>query len=341
MREPLTRIFHTLSLGEVSVDAFFLLSGYLIAKSMDRSPSVWVYLERRILRIYPAFVVAYLISVFLLGSLLGAHPWEHAPKTMLRLAFLWDPMRYPNATSGVLIPPLNGSMWTIVYEFRCYLLIAGAGVIGVLRRPRVMAAVTVLGLSMSIISTFGGVHDSLERIGSHKIIFGIVGDPYQTIRLTSTFLVGSLFYIYQEAIFSRMNWWIATICAAISIALMYRDPHFAEFGVVTFGALALFWVAFRAQFGPIRRINDSWDISYGVYLYGWPIAIFLLWLSPSLSPGTLAILGLVLAMMVGACSWWGVEKWTKDIVVRRPDRLPPGRISTERTDAAVMAADPD
>jgi peptidoglycan/LPS O-acetylase OafA/YrhL len=68
-RELLTRVFHTLSFGEVAVDGFFLLSGYLIVKSWERSGSLWEYSQKRLRRIYPAFVVACVVCVFGLAPL--------------------------------------------------------------------------------------------------------------------------------------------------------------------------------------------------------------------------------------------------------------------------------
>ena len=94
-REPLTALFHTMSLGEVSVDAFFLLSGFLITQSMAQEITFLRYLERRLIRIYPAFIVAYLLSVFLLGGLLNAHPASFWAPTFVRMVFLREPMSYP------------------------------------------------------------------------------------------------------------------------------------------------------------------------------------------------------------------------------------------------------
>lgn len=36
----------------------------------------------------------------------------------------------------------NGSLWTLVYEFKCYLLLAGLGLAGVLTLPSVVAILT-------------------------------------------------------------------------------------------------------------------------------------------------------------------------------------------------------
>src|SRR3982074_3309146 len=58
-REILTRIFGTMPLGEVAVDGFFLISGYLILQSLVNSKSYFEYLSKRVLRIYPGYIVAF------------------------------------------------------------------------------------------------------------------------------------------------------------------------------------------------------------------------------------------------------------------------------------------
>lgn len=324
-REPLTVIFHTVSLGELSVDAFFLISGYLITRSMERAPNVFAYLERRVLRIYPAFIVASIVSVFGLGVMLGAEPWRFLPKTLLRMALLLDPMRYPVAGGGSLTPALNGSMWTIIYEFRCYLLIAALGVTGLLKRRRLMAGLTLAALAASIWATFPAPGALLARLGRNGLLVALLGSPYPTLKLTAAFLAGSQFQLWREEVLPRLNGAVAAISLAAAGLLLYRDPHFAEAGLASFGAAALFWLALKADIGPFQRINDRWDISYGVYLYGWPAALVILSFIPSISPLTLAFASLALALFAGACSWWGVEKRTKDLVVIRqgpPTALP-------------------
>ncbi len=312
-REPLTLLFGTVSLGTLSVDAFFLLSGFLIAMSMAKSGSLSNYLERRVLRIYPAFVVSYLLSVFLLGPIVGAELWHSLPATFARLAVLREPMRYPGQLPGLHYPLLNGSMWTISYEFRCYLLVALLGVAGLLGRTRIIVCLTAVALLASVAVTFAQVQGMIDGFAlSHRAIEWIFGVPSRALRLTSVFLVGVSLYVCRDGALRLLNPATAFVSAAVC-AVLLLNAHTADVAVATLGAVPLFWIALKADIGPLQRINDKWDISYGTYLYGWPVATFLLWMQPTISPWLLAAMTLPISFALGAASWFGLEKRVKDL----------------------------
>ena len=175
-----------------------------------------------------------------------------------------------------------------------------------------MLSITVFGLLFSVMGTFPYVRDWLDGLGTRRVVWWLIESPWETVRLTTIFLIGTCFYLFRNEIGPRLSAKAAIGCGALAAALMYRDPHFAELALVTFGAVTLFWLAFRPQLGRWQRVNDSWDISYGVYLYGWPIATYIRWIEPSISPWTLAAATLPLAYLCGAASWWGLERWAKD-----------------------------
>jgi peptidoglycan/LPS O-acetylase OafA/YrhL len=50
------------------------------------------------------------------------------------------------------------------------------------------------------------------------------------------------------------------------------------------------------------------DISYGVYLYAWPIQISLVWHNPAISPWPVAVIAVSGASTAGFASWHLLEK---------------------------------
>jgi peptidoglycan/LPS O-acetylase OafA/YrhL len=130
VREPLVRYSHgQATLGAVAVDSFFVMSGFLITGSALRSRGVWSYLKKRVARIYPAFAVAALLMAVIVLPISGGHfvyprPVMRVGMFLLQLLrlrefnydgpFLHDP--YPQV--------INGSTWSVSYEFWCYIGVA-------------------------------------------------------------------------------------------------------------------------------------------------------------------------------------------------------------------------
>src|SRR5690349_1596936 len=75
-RDPLVAL-GTVTLGELGVDGFFALSGFLLAQSWSRAPSLSRYLIRRSLRIYPGYAVALFVSVLVVGALGALDPGSY------------------------------------------------------------------------------------------------------------------------------------------------------------------------------------------------------------------------------------------------------------------------
>jgi peptidoglycan/LPS O-acetylase OafA/YrhL len=61
-----------MSFGELAVDGFFLISGYLITKSFLQSQSATSYLIKRVFRIVPGYLAAFWICVVIVAPLSGA-----------------------------------------------------------------------------------------------------------------------------------------------------------------------------------------------------------------------------------------------------------------------------
>jgi peptidoglycan/LPS O-acetylase OafA/YrhL len=294
-REPLASLFGTVSLGDIGVDGFFLISGYLITQSFDRSTSFSSYLWKRILRIYPGYVVAFFISLLIVGPFSGADLSYLAHlgmiKQIIRCALLDMPW-LPNAFADLHYPLLNGSMWTIAYEFRCYLLIGILGLPILYFRKAVLIGTAIL-LAMSLI-----------RFDEQFSLpyFGLLSE---NIRLTAIFLCGSVFYVFRKEIVYRPSY--AMIAAAVLTAAMFSQ-NTATLAVPTLGAYCLFWFAFSPTASWLNNVGHKNDISYGVYLYAWPIQNLSIKYLPGITPWGVLAISAAVSCVLGWASWVLIER---------------------------------
>ncbi len=289
-----------LDFGTVAVDGFFVISGYLIVKSWLNKPIARQYLLKRTLRIYPGYIVAYLLSLFVVGGLgaASAHvyfahiPWHHV---LTRIAMLGLPPA-THVFEGLRYPYVNGSLWTIAYEFEGYLLVMALGMSGALRRAS-------LCLLLFAVAFSGYAFLSLTH---YSIAFPttFAGEPNSWLRFSTFFLAGTCLYLYRDAIAFRRTWaWaaaivlIATLCAGRGTAV----------ALPICGAYLLLYAAFR----PCRllaQVGAKTDLSYGMYLYAWPCQILLLWHFRQINPCLLFALALVPTTLLSWLSWRCVEK---------------------------------
>ncbi|MGC2224064.1 MAG: acyltransferase [Methylocella sp.] len=297
-REILTRIFGTLSFGELGVDGFFLISGYLITKSFQDSRSAGEYVFKRVLRIYPGYVVAYLLCLLALGPFVGGQLAALSiVKVLWRMVLLKAP-EMEGVFAGTPAAVLDGAMWTIKYEFLCYLLVLAVGLIGLLSNRVLLSLLTIGLLALSALhpNTWGRFPGSL-------MIF--LGEPDRIVHFIGVFGCGALFYLYRDRI--QYDWRLAIFAAGGLMVLMFSQ-RLAEAALSILGGYLLFWFAFNVKSQTLAAVGQKVDVSYGVYLYAWPVQKLLIWLVAGISPWLLFSETIVIAGIIAFGSWVLVEK---------------------------------
>lgn len=296
-RELLTRIFHTVSLGEVAVDGFFVLSGYLIVQSWLSAPRIGDYLQKRLLRIFPGFIVASLICALVVGPLAGAGDYldQFAGGKFIAGMVKLSAPQIPAVFAGTHYPVVNGAMWTVHFEFWCYLMVLAFGVLGLLSDRRVWLWASVLIVALNILRE-SGYHPAMPMFQDP------LGHPF--VRLTMPFFCGACFFLYRDRIvFTRTLLAIALILLVAGLL----HPVTAEPALATLGAYSLFYFA-RTHIPALAGFNRLPDISYGVYLYGWPSMKLIQWFYPAISIALLIVTTLAASLLLGMASWHLVEK---------------------------------
>lgn len=285
--------------GGWSVDAFFIISGFLITRSAIASGTKDFFIKR-FLRIFPAFALSYVLAGIFVGPLIDSHmDWRFWYILILKA---------PPSVSDSILSCLNMSMWTIAYEFRCY-VVAGLLALwcGFENRFRIVL-LTGFMLVLKIIMTLPAW--KLYTYVAPNWIDVTIGQPVEIIRCLGTFGIGMSAYLYRTEVMDRLSFPVAVACLAIILSTIKVISLFVV-ALPLFGGMILFWLAFKVNLGWFQKINDRWDISYGTYLYGWPVGIALVKLIPTLSGGELIAYNLISAWALGVVSWFGFERFFK------------------------------
>lgn len=247
----------------------------------------------------PGYLVAAVLSTLIVGILAPGVPgffrqldW-HFASHLFRL----ERPRTPAVFPGLHYAAVNGSMWTIAYEFRCYLLVAIFGICGLLRRPWVWLATTIF-----LLVTFS--KKAIENELSWHRFLDWIGEPLNAYMLTSIFFVGGCFYLFRRWI--RFKPLYAVACGAVLLGVVIFAPTRLEIPLILFGGYLLFYVA-QIPMPLLARLKKLPDISYGVYLYGWPVESLWTWYRRG-SPWVTFVVSTLICFGLGWLSWHFVER---------------------------------
>jgi peptidoglycan/LPS O-acetylase OafA/YrhL len=273
--EPLAATGH--SLGGWAVLLFFFLSGLLVSGSAGRR-SARVFWTARARRLLPGLGAALLVTLALAlasGATLSAADaalWFARAFTLVSIEH-----RIPGAFAGNPYPEVvNGPLWSLFHEVAAYglcLLIVRAGA---LRRP------VTLAILIAVATTLALADDHLPgRLATFAPLF-------------AAFAAGMAANALRDRL--RLHLPAALLCVGAALAL----PTPLAIAALGYAALTL---ALRAPALPLGA-----DLSYGLYIYGWPVAQTLVHLYPGLTPAELAALSVACTLPLAAASWHLVER---------------------------------
>jgi len=289
-----------MTFGTLGVDGFFVLSGYLIIQSWLGDPEFLNFLRKRVLRIVPGYLVAVFLSTLTVGLLAPgvSNFFRHLDVQFVKSVVLLGSPATPPVFPGRPYAMVNAALYTISYEFRCYLLIALLGLCGLLRRPILVLVVTTLLLSSLLYPT------PFERMHRPRHMEFLVGQPGLAFRLTAVYLVGCCFYLFRDRItFRPLFALVATVATALCFVF---DPARAEFAMVLGGAYLMFYLG-QMHLPWLSRMSRLPDISYGIYLYGWPVESLWIWFHRG-SPWIAFFASAVICFGLGWLSWHFIER---------------------------------
>lgn len=284
----------------VAVKAFFVVSGFLIFMSFERSSSIRSYFVKRVRRIFPAYFAIVMLCAILLWLASSLPPdryfsfdWlRYVGANLIFLNFLHPDL--PGVFEGQRFHAVNGALWTLKIEVMFY-----ASVPAFVYLFRRFGHLLVLGISYSasvayavLLNGFAADYDSaLYREFARQL-------PGQL----SYFMAGAFFY-YFLPFFERHA--KQMVFAAVSI--LFVNSYFAMPLLEPFALAAV--VAYFGLFLYVGNVGKYGDFSYGVYILHFPIIQLLIhsgWLNSN-APAFLVV-AVTTTLAGGVAMWHLVEK---------------------------------
>ncbi|PRY15770.1 peptidoglycan/LPS O-acetylase OafA/YrhL [Pontibacter ummariensis] len=324
-----------ITFSRVGLCGFFTISGYLIFESLNRSISIFDYFRKRILRIYPALIVVLILTAIgfsLLSkkySVIGYFTLTSEPYTyILKNLMPCTPFQGSilDTIKGNPYPHyINGSIWTIRYEFLFYIALSSLFFI---KKRIVLIQAILISIFLLLyflkwhvseyfqnnILSFFGIEPFIIKLASQQSDYGQTGfRPAALIDFGLFFTAGALLSAFNlnTLRFKGIIGWIAFIIAITFI--IFKSYSLIE-------ALVFPVVILTAGLGNTKWIGGLnykiGDLSYGVYIYGFVIQQVLLRYF-ELNHLTLTWVTMPLALFAGFLSWNLIEKRAMKLKVRR------------------------
>ncbi len=305
--EPLARITGH-SLGEYAVACFFMLSGLLAMRSLDRRRDVPAFLAARSVRIFPALVVCVLVTACIVAPAMSllrvsdyfAHPQvvAYVAKTAVLLSGN-EPL--PGVFDRVPVHGLvNPALWMLGYLVASCAVLALLGASGLLAQRRAAAVVVglaVLGLAgLALLSEPGAAVGSADNLR----------------HLTLLFALGVLAYLVRDEL--PVNAMLLLPLGAS--ALIASETPLAELTTALLLGYACLVVG-AVDFGVPSRLARENGLAYGIFLYSCPVQQALMQLYPGAGPLELSAAALAVVVPLAGLSWTCVEQPAMGLLRRR------------------------
>ena len=282
-----------------AVKGFFAISGYLVSKSFINSESVFDFFQKRVRRIYPAYigavVLCFLIGIFVtrldIATFLSSpQSFRYLVFNALFLNFLQPSL--PGVFENNHLQAMDGSLWTIKVEVMLYLCVPFL----ILCFRRFSSGLVALGFTTaSIVWVYYFEHISTLSIGS-EIARQFPGQ-------LSYFVCGS--FLAVEPRFLKQLKWVAPL--AILLLILLDNPNFKIFiDPFAYSGIVLFICTLKSKYLNFGKFGD---VSYGIYLYHFPIIQLLVFLGIfEINIYWGGALAFIATLMMSLLSWHFLEK---------------------------------
>lgn len=287
--------FLTHSPVEVAVFSFFIVSGFLIARSYERSSSLKSYAKKRFNRIVPAYLLVVFLCTILLSLVSTLSFSDYFGNIQVYKYFFWNSIfmnfMAPSLPGVFGNAAVNGALWTLKIEMCFYFAVPLIFLLfGKNNKYRNLSLIVLYFLSLIFLNYF-------EMAGKSQISRQLPGS-------LCYFIGGMLIYFHFETFIKHKNtlFIIAIITVWIDLIL-----HIKLFSPIMISIIVLY-IAYSLKF--LNNFGKYGDFTYGIYIFHFPIirVFAALGLFAGYNPFFMSFVCMLVVIGVGIASWHLYEK---------------------------------
>lgn len=285
----------------IAVRGFFVISGYLIFQSMERSSDLADFYWKRILRLFPALAVVLILTV-ILGPFVYENDTPYLLNKQVR-TYIPNNLRLYRIQYG--IPgifdqnphksAINGSLWTIPFEFTMYIAVS---LLFFVRSKRV-TVILVLAVIYLLLARLDVLHFAEIQKWKYFIL------DWYLIELGVYFAAGSLLAAARMGTISPRHLIIVLILSLGVFVFATGQPVFSFASVALLPVIVLS-MGLLPVYGISSITKRIGDLSYGIYIYGFPVQQTLMYYF-GMDHISLIFTSLIISAILAYLSWHLVE----------------------------------
>ena len=290
--DVLGSLFDVMYSGAIAVAIFFFVSGLLVTNSLLSKKSSIEFIISRFFRIYPALVVVTLISLLFLGPIVTEDNLTNYFNSNMTILYLFDnlKMNIGYYLPGVFIhnhfkDSINGSLWTIPFEIKFYFFLLAFFLLGLFKNK-------VIATAFGIFIIFSPFYLPLFHTSNGEVYY-----------LPVMFAFGSLLALHKNKIFIDGSLFFG----GVLLTYLFKSYSVESYTFMLHCTIGI-GVLYISSLVYVKKIKIKYDISYGVYIYAWPVQQTLNYIYPEKDYLFNCIIAILITIPLGFLSWILIEK---------------------------------
>ncbi|ROI01089.1 acyltransferase [Chryseobacterium sp. G0240] len=285
----------TYSPVEVAVFSFFIVSGFLIARSYERSSSLKSYAKKRFNRIVPAYLLVVSLCAVLLSLVSTLSFSEYFGNTQVYKYWFWNSLflnfKAPWLPGVFGNQAVNGALWTLKIEMCFYIAVPFMFLLfGKNNKYRNVSLIVLYFLSLLFLNYF----EMTDRAAISRQLPGSL----------CYFIGGMLLYFNFDKFIQHKNSLFIIAMLTVWIDLIFKIKLFSPMMI----SIIVLYIAYSFKF--LNNFGKYGDFTYGIYIFHFPIIrVFqTLGFFEDYNPYVMSVICMFTVIAVGIASWHLYEK---------------------------------